>query len=395
VIIEGIRHECGAETCTLSARVRSEAWSREDFVVWYRIPSELASEHGPGTPDASPFLPGFLPWCLRRAEPLRIEGPVSPSLLDRTARIVDVYRAFWPDIMTRVEVVAERREPAPGAPLTGSYFSRGVDSWYSVLSQSGPEREEPGLTHLVYVPSLDFMYDEVHRQRATTRMEDVTRALDLVPVIVNTNLRRHTETFLHWGYYSGAGLASIGLALGLRRMLVPAAFSYAHVRPEGTHAMLDPLWSTGRTDIELHGLEATRWDKLSFLLNHPEALRSLKVCFDENTDGNCGRCPKCLGTMIMLSCLGVLSACPFDVPLEPARFAGLKEPPTSVPLGMLRDSVLPAIHDPRLALAVRAALLRWSINGTIAETRGALTTLRSAAITTARRRLRLLSKRFR
>ena len=395
MIIDGIRHECGEGTCTLSGRVRSEAWSQEEFVVWYRIPAELAPEHGPGIPNSSPFLAGFLPWCLRRAEPLRIEGPVSPSLLDQNR---EDHRRLSSLLAGDHDADRGGRRASRAAPgrLSAWQLLHPAESTRGTRSSVSAGRRVWGrLTHLIYVPILDFMYDEAHRKRATARMEDVTRTLGLVPAIVNTNLRRHTETFLHWGYYSGAGLASIGLAIGLRRMLVPAAFSYAYVRPEGTHAMLDPMWSTERTEIEAHGLEATRWDKLRLLADYPGALRSLKVCFDENTDGNCGRCPKCLVTMTMLSCLGVLRTCPFDIPLEPARFAGLAEPPGSVPISLLRDSVLPAIRDPHLALAVRVALLRWSVQGTLAETRGTLTALRTAFISPARQWLRRLANRVR
>jgi hypothetical protein len=388
VIVDQIRHQCGQGFCELSANVRSEAWSQEEFVLWFRIPADLAPEHGPSIPDASPFLAGLLPWCLRRAESLRIEGPVSPRLLDRTAEIIDVYRAFWPDIMTPVEVVAERREPQDGAAVVGSFFTRGVDSWYTVLSQGRRPLDGPPLTHLVYVPNVDFMYDEAHRARSTASMESVTRRLGMTPVIVDTNLRRHTETFLHWGYYCGAGLASSCLLLGFHRMLVPAGLSYADVRPEGTHAMLDPLWSTARTEVVPHGLEANRWDKVRFLANAPDALRSLKVCYEENTDGNCGRCPKCLTTMTMLACLGVLGTCPFDVPLEPRLVARIGRPPGSVPIRVLRGSVLPAVREPRLALALRASLLRWSIGGTLLEVRGALGTLRTALVAPALERLR-------
>jgi hypothetical protein len=376
VIVDEVGHHCGDEVCELSARVRSEAWDRERFTLWYRVPAALAPEHGPSAPDCSPFLAGLLLWCLRRSEALRIEGPVSRQLLDNVPLVTDVYRAFWPGLMSAIEVVAEAQEPAAGEPVVASFFTRGVDSWYTALTHGQRPYDGPPLTHLVYIPSVDFMFDETHLARSVEATAAAASAAGMTPVVVETNLRRHTERFLHWGCYHGAGLASMGLALGARRVLLPGARSYGFLEPEGSHPLLDPLWSTARTEIVHHGAEATRWDKLTFLAGASLALQTLKVCFDENTDGNCGRCPKCLVTMVMLAAVDALDPCPFDVPLSPARVARLDLPRPL--LELLHAQVLPAIHDPRLALALHVAYLRPPLRAIVTEGRAAFRSLQSA-----------------
>jgi hypothetical protein len=376
VIVDQVRHRCGDRRCELSARVRSEAWAKEEFTLWYRVPAELEPDHGPGTPDSSPFLAGLLLWCLRRSEPLRIEGAVCQRLLDNVPLAADVCHAFWPDLMTPIEVTAEGGEPGPGMPEVASFFTRGVDSWYTALTHGQRPYDGPALTHLVYVPSVDFMFDEEHLARSIEATAAAARDVGMTPLVVETNLRRHTEPFLHWGYYHGPGLASVGLALGIRRMLLPAPHSYGFLEPVGSHPILDPLWSTARTEIVHHGAEATRWDKVRYLADADVALRTLKVCFDANTDGNCGRCPKCLVTMVMLRALGVLDRCPFDDRLDLKRYARLVFPLQTPEL--MHDCVLPAVEDPRVALAVRAVYLNPLIRATGDEARGAFRTLRSA-----------------
>ena len=357
VIVDQIRHVCAEERCELSARVRSEAWSEEEFRLWYRLPAEVVSDHDADAPDGSPFLVGMLLWCLRREEPLRIEGRVSPRLLGNVPLVTEVLRAFWPDLMHAIEVNVDLEEPGPGHGGTASFFTRGVDSWYSALTAGDRPSGDAPLTHLIYVPSVDFMYDEVHRRRAIAATEAAIREIGIEPVVVETNLREHTERFLHWGYYHGAGLASAGLALGFDRILLPAPRSYARLEPEGCHPLLDPLWSTARTEVVHHGAEATRWGKVQRLADVPMALRTLKVCFDENTDGNCGRCPKCLVTMTMLTAVGRLEECPFDEPLEWRRVARLPDIGESL-TEQLIDEVLPALGDRRLAFALRAVSVR-------------------------------------
>lgn len=361
MIVDEIRHQCGSERCELSARVRSEAWAREEFTLWYRMPAALLPDHDPTSPDASPFLVALLLWCLRRGEALSIDGRVSSRLLGNVALATDVCRSFWPELISPVELTADRAEPDAGTRGTGSFFTRGVDSWYTALTYGDRAYDAPPLTHLVYVPTIDFMFDAEHRARAIADTEAAARSVDATPVVVETNLREHTERFLHWGYYHGAGLSSVGLALGLERMLLPGARSYGRLEPEGSHPLLDPLWSTARTQVVHHGAEATRWAKVERVATEPRALRTLKVCFAENTNGNCGRCPKCLVTMVMLAAVGKLDECPFDEPLHPIAVARLRGLPDSL-VQQLADEVLPEVGDGRLALALRSVIVRTRLN---------------------------------
>lgn len=376
MIIDNARHECLDGVCQLAARVRSEAWSEEEFTLWYRMPVAVAPDHAPDRPDCSPFLTALLLWCLRRDEPLRIDGRVSPRLLDAVPQATDIIRSFWPDLFSPIEVIADAHEPDPRSSVVASFFTRGVDSWYTALTHGDRPYDGPRLTHLIYVPSVDFMYDDAHLARSTEATAAAARSADLTPITVETNLRRHTERFLHWGYYHGAGLASVGLALGLHRVLLPGARSYGQLQPEGSHPLLDPLWSTARTHIVHHGANATRWDKVSYLADIPLALRNLKVCFDANTDGNCGRCPKCLVTMVMLTAAGVGDTDRFDAPLTPGRVARLDVPQSL--LEQLHDQVLPAVDDRRLALALRALHVRQPASAIVSATHDALRSARSA-----------------
>ncbi len=378
MIVDEVRHECLGDVCELSGHVQSEAWANEEFRLWYRVPADLAPEHTADNPDCSPFVAGLLLWCLRRGEPLRIEGSASGQLLANVPLIADVCKAFWPGDMSMVEVSVDAREPPRGNELAASFFTRGVDSWYTALTHGQRSYDGAPLTHLVYVPSVDFMFDEPHLQRCIADTCSAAAAIGKTPVLVETNLRRNTEHFLHWGIYAGAGLASAALALGVEQVHIPASRSYAYQAPEGTHLFLDPLWSSSRTEIVHHGAEASRWDKVVHLANAPDALRTLKICFDENTDGNCGRCPKCLVTMVMLEAVRVLDQCPFDRPLDPSRVARLEL--ASPLLELMRDAVLPNITDRRLAVALRIAVLRPVTRDVMTQGGTALRALGSALV---------------
>ena len=105
----------------------------------------------------------------------------------------------------------------------------------------------------------------------------------------------------------GSALASVALLLGFRRAFIPAAYSYSQLMPLGSHPLTDPLWSTEAVEIVHEGAEARRTDKVMRIVDDAEALDNLRVCFDDmNT--NCGRCAKCVRTMLPLRLLGVQSA---------------------------------------------------------------------------------------
>ncbi|HXZ98761.1 MAG TPA: hypothetical protein VEK76_00270, partial [Candidatus Binatia bacterium] len=129
--------------------------------------------------------------------------------------------------------------------------------------------------------------------------------------------------------------------------------------------------------------------------DHPEALTSLKVCYEKNTDGNCGRCAKCLTSMLMLACVDALDACPFDEGLDPRALARLSRALVEQALpAIFRKEVLRTVRDPRLALALYAALLRWTAAEAVEQMRTEATSLKTALASRARQRPRSLHSRW-
>jgi hypothetical protein len=120
---------------------------------------------------------------------------------------------------------------------------------------------------------------------------------------IATNVRAATNV-VDWGYYGhGAGLASVGLALGslIHTAHIPSTAAIGELAPWGSHPALDPLWSSEQVEFIHDGSEAMRREKIRAIAGSAVALQSLRVCW-ENRGGayNCGRCEKCLRTMIEL-----------------------------------------------------------------------------------------------
>ena len=274
--------------------------------------------------EADFLLPATMPLAMRTGGRLRLPGEMSPRLLSAAPKIQDFFRLWDDEEFRRVPVDAGARDAANGADRAsgvGCFFSGGVDSFYTLLKH----REE--ITHLIFVHGFDvFITEQTRREQGSQTAREVARELGKSLIEVETNLRTlfsmASDRLVHWDKYHGAVLASVALLFQhrFRKVLIPASFTYDQLFPWGTHPVLDPLWGTELTDFEHDGCEARRPEKVVYISKHESALKWLRVCHKSPDDRqNCGRCEKCLRTMINLRAAGALERCktfPSDLNLE-------------------------------------------------------------------------------
>src|SRR6266516_6227177 len=105
-----------------------ERLDTEGLRIWFRFPGEYSA----GELDASPFLPALLVTSMWWNEKLTIDGPVSVRLLANVEEAMSLYHGLFPSLPA-VGVSAPSHGLSRGKAATACFFSRGVDSWYSVL----------------------------------------------------------------------------------------------------------------------------------------------------------------------------------------------------------------------------------------------------------------------
>jgi hypothetical protein len=129
-------------------------------------------------------------------------------------------------------------------------------------------------------------------------------------IVVRSNIQGLVEPILLWDYSHGGCLAAVGLFLrgAFHQIYIPSTHSVAEQIPWGSNLALDGHWSTESTTFIHDGSEATRLEKVILqIARSPLALEHLRVCFaNEKEAYNCGRCDKCLRTMINLYVAGAL-----------------------------------------------------------------------------------------
>ena len=340
-----------------AARVR---WEGGELDLAVTVPAELAPER----PDAAPFVCATLLLAMRLAEDLDVRAPVAEPLLTNAKRIVDLY-ASWDPRLYRTRVVADGAvEPRPRAAGIGSFLSRGVDSLYSAAVPRGA----PGaVTHAVFCDRLEPKHSRRTRAEEIRLAEEAAGLLGLPLVVLDTNLRELTDPIVgDWEDMAGAGLAMLANSLGggLGHVVVPSSDGPASLGPCGTSPLLDPLFSTEAVEV-VHDTPQTRFAKVDWLARErPELLPYLKVCFEEDRPDNCGRCSKCLVTMLALEAVGALErASGFPAEFDAGAMAELR--PSAVNARLDFESVergLRARGDrDELADAVAAALARGAV----------------------------------
>jgi hypothetical protein len=195
-----------------------------------------------------------------------------------------------------------------------------VDSFYSGI--------HPDVTHLVFVHGFDV--DSIMSLLPRERRAATSLGKELIEV--RTDLRKFSNKHTHWAYrYHGAAMAHIGhlLAEHPHTLYIPSSYDDSTVMPWGTHPELDHWWSDSRVQFVHHGIEMTRAEKVAALVDNSAAMNNLRVCWlnwrDPNGQYNCGRCEKCIRTVINIQAPGGWGRCrTLPAPASPRDVEKLK-----------------------------------------------------------------------
>ena len=260
---------------------------------------------------------GILPCMKTGTRRLIVDGDVSQRFISALSTIQDIY-CMWDPSLHRVEIKAVK--PLSRKQSTqrrvGTFFSGGVDSFYTFL------KHQDEVTDIILVHGFDIALGNTRlRDETSKKIREVAARFDKNLIEIETNIRKLLNRYIDWGLFGhGAALAALGHLLfpAFHRIYIPATHTYTALLPWGSHPVLDPLWSSETLEFIHDGCEATRVEKVARLSTCEIALKSLRVCW-ENPNGayNCGRCEKCLRTMLNLRVNNALDRCPtFDCALD-------------------------------------------------------------------------------
>jgi len=295
------------------ARVTWEDCGQPEKDVFIETPAEFGEDLS-ASPEA--FLVGCLIPAMHFGEKrVAVEGMVGPALLEGLNTVMDLMRVWsagdFKPLSIEPAAVAETLKHPP-RHRAGLVYSGGIDSIAALrLNMTNYPETHPGrIRDCFFIHGMDiggvvargmkyYVFD-----RALAAMHAVTEAAGVTPVPVYTNIRHlNDERELWLNKFFGAVLAAVGHGFSQRVDLFCIASSYdlEHLGPCGSHPLLDPNYGSLDLQIRHRDVELTRIDKLRVVSGWEPGFQNFRVCLANVADRlNCGRCEKCVRTMLGL-----------------------------------------------------------------------------------------------
>jgi hypothetical protein len=379
--IDKLRTERRGDRRRVAATVTWEDCDRPPHDLYF----ETTDAFGDGL-SANPhaFLAGSLLPAMRYGEDrIAVEDEICPEFLNG----LDVIATwFWhwhysgKRRRIRIEPRTTRRVRTSARPArAGLLFSGGIDSLATLrrnrlrFPPEHPGSIKDGLCVFGLEQSDPRRFEYVFRSVSRIAAD---AAISLIPVYTNVYLQYRDEDarnrFRFWALQlQGGALAAIGHAFAGRLSTVYVAatdaipdLSLLHQReipPYGTHPLIDPNYSSSDLRIHHDGIDLSRLQKIALIADWPIALQNLRVCnqFEQYEPDrlNCGRCEKCLRTMLGLLVIGKLQESR-AFPITDVAAALIEKAAKLTPRG-LADSGLAGTY--RELLAPLRAAGRWDL----------------------------------
>ncbi len=280
--------------------------------------------------------------------------PVPIGLISSLLTLQLIY-CNWNPGLSVVGITADCEVDNPGRVGALCFYSAGVDSNYSLA------RHFEEVTHLVTLNSFEAADEASDWNQFKYQQREFSRRVgkELVEVegdFGDFNRRRKiSRLFQH-----GLDMGGIAAALGFVVSYIPSSFSASELFPWGSHPLTDPLWGGTERCVVHDGIEVRRSEKIAFLGAYPQLLDNLQVCWASVHD-NCGRCSKCVRTLIALELLELHSA---RLPARPVdELMPLLKVNSETSAAFIRDLMLLAEESGNdfLARKLRGKLQRFAL----------------------------------
>lgn len=278
-----------------------QAGISDEKELWFAFDREV---HPPAADDCDSYLLASILDAMAEHRAVRVHGSVSGQLLSNLVEFQGAWEKWLPETyrMAPITVTSVRIEERPAAGAVCA-FSGGVDATFSVWrhtqklwSHRSQEIKACALVHGFDIPLKNEEAYRTNFERAASTLADVRLPL----LKVATNYRATTN--VNWEHAFSCALVAVlsNLKHVAGTCIVGSSEPYdALVIPWGSSPITDHLLSSGEFVVIHDGATHSRTQKVDAIAAWPAGANSLRVCWQgELKDRNCGRCEKCLRTML-------------------------------------------------------------------------------------------------
>ena len=255
------------------------------------IDAEICPELWDGLITAMGLICSWFPWYDYESSPVRIEPKRKKSFSER-----EMFRR------------------------PGFLFSGGIDSLATLRTNRLHFNHENvnSIKDGILVYGLEINAPETFKN-VMDSLTPLANDAEITLIPVSTNIRdlgpENITTFWDdfWVFeYMGAAFSSVAHILSGRisSLAINSCHDIPNLMPYGSHPLLNPYYSSSSLRIRHEGIHLSRFRKTEIVSGWDLALKHLRVCnrseiYTEKVF-NCGRCEKCVRTMLALAALNVL-----------------------------------------------------------------------------------------
>lgn len=291
---------------TISAAIELAGEDRRR--LWYRLSEEMADKLAP---NCDPFVIGTIFMLMEQGDDVIVHGEVSPSLLRNMQEFQEAWSCWRKEKYKQVEITADKEREPQGKPRNSAVaaFTGGVDSTFTMYRHKTGQcgRLKRNITAGLLVHGFDIpLVQEDSFARASQKAREALATLDVELITMASN---HMELNPDWNYTHISGIASAVSLLqgGYNEGVIANSLSYNQFSLLwGSNAITDRFFGSNNFAIVVDGLQFARRDKIPTVAQWEKGLENLRVCFDaDERDKNCGKCSKCMITILCLRRWGV------------------------------------------------------------------------------------------
>lgn len=278
-------------------------------LLWYRLPLQYRNCL---TISCDSFVIATIFLWMSQGVDVLVHGEVSPSLLRNLEEFQAVWSSWKPQNYQRIEIKVEREKeqaPAKSKELALATFSGGVDSCFTVFRhhQGLCGRQKRELKAGLMVHGFDIPLEDLAFSQAVAKSKILLESLNMQCIPMATNFRQVIK--LDWEDTFGTAIASCLHIFkgGYTTGVIASSHAYQTLNfIYGSNPFTDSLLSSKYFEIVHDGALFARLEKMQVIIDWPEALENLRVCWQGSEKSrNCGCCEKCIRNILNFRILGV------------------------------------------------------------------------------------------
>jgi hypothetical protein len=321
----------------ISARVTWEDCDRPTQEIYISVPSRFRDELI-CNPNAF-LLNSFVPAMHAGEKRLQIEGKLCPQLRNGVETAIQLLQQWYGEdghSTVAIEATQGFEPPVPRMPeRTALFISGGVDSLTSIYlnRQDFPLGHPGSIQDGLFMAGFGLVGEGEKGYTGPLRdaFKDSANAIEQDAAFLSELAEREKFTLIpiHTNFHTSmvrpkiliremvaAFLAAIAHVFSDRysKVKIASDTNIAGQFPWGTHPFLDHNYSSAEISIYHEGCNLTRLEKVGTIADWELGLSCLRVCnsrpeYHKSGTLNCGRCEKCIRTMLQLIIHGGLDHC--------------------------------------------------------------------------------------